>query len=76
MPMEKNRCVMYFYSGQVSTEDASTILEGVLDPENDVLTEVGRHSLALTKALSDEVDHEETEDAAGEESPGLYASNR
>ena len=58
MPMEKNRCVMYFYSGQVSTEDASTILEGVLDPENDVLTEVGRHSLALTKALSDEVDFE------------------
>lgn len=58
LPMEKNRCVMYFYSGQVSTEDAAAILEGVLDPENDVLTEVGRHSLALAKALSDEVDFE------------------
>ena len=29
---------------------------GVIDPENDVLTEVGRHSLALMKALDEEAD--------------------
>ncbi len=53
---DKKRCVMYFYSAQTTTEDASAILEGVIDPENDVLTEVGRHSLALMKALDEEAD--------------------
>ena len=52
--LDKKRCVMYFYSAQTTTEDASAILEGVIDPENDVLTEVGRHSLALMKALDEE----------------------
>ena len=56
--LEKSRCVMYFYSAQTSTEDASTILEGVIDPENDVLTEVGRHSLALMKTLDEDMDFE------------------
>ena len=51
---DKKRCVMYFYSAQTTTEDASAILEGVIDPESDVLTEVGRHSLALMKALDEE----------------------
>ena len=52
--LDKKRCVMYFYSAQTTTEDASAILEGVIDPESDVLTEVGRHSLALLKALDEE----------------------
>ena len=54
--LDKKRCVMYFYSAQTTTEDASAILEGVIDPENDVLTEVGRHSLALMKTLDEEAD--------------------
>ena len=54
IPVQKRRCVLYFYFAQTSTEEATALLEGVIDPESDVLTEVGRHSLALMKALEDE----------------------
>ena len=52
--LEKNRCVMYTYFAQTSTEDASTILEGVIDPRTTGSLEV-RHSLALMKTLDEDM---------------------
>ncbi len=56
---EKNRCVIYFYFTDTETEAAAVILEDVIDAENDVLTEVGRHSLALLKAVDDPANFDE-----------------
>ena len=59
VPLEKNRCVIYFYFTDTETEDAASVLEDAIDPEADILTEVGRHSLALMKAVDDPVDYDE-----------------
>ena len=64
IPMEKRRCVIYFYAAEVDTAAAAAALEGVIDPETDVLTDVGRHSLALMKALGEEDDFEQLEQLA------------
>ena len=61
IPLEKNRCVLYFYFAEIDTEEATAVLEGAIDPENDVLAEVGRHSLALMKALDGEANYDELE---------------
>jgi len=59
IPLERNRCVLYFYFAETETDAATAILEGVFDPEADVLAEVGRHSLALLKAVDDPVNFDE-----------------
>lgn len=55
IPISRNRCVMYFYFTETEAETAAIVLADAIDPEVDMLTEVGRHSLALIKDMEDDV---------------------
>lgn len=64
IPLEMNRCVMYFYFADIDAEAAMPILSNSLKDENDLLAEVGRHSLAMLKTVSEETDFAELEEYA------------
>lgn len=53
IPLECERCVLYLYFQDTEADDAQQILKDTIDQENDILTEVGRHSLALLKRVND-----------------------
>ena len=53
IPLECERCVLYLYFQDTEADDAQQILKDTIDQENDILTEVGRHSLALLKRIND-----------------------
>ena len=56
IPMQKNRCVLYFYFQDVEVESAIQMMGDAMDAENDLITEVGHHSVAMLKAVDDEPD--------------------
>ena len=65
IPLEKNRCVLYFHFTEMDAESAAQVLESVRDDENDLIAEVGRHSLAMLKCVStEEADYGELEEYA------------
>ena len=51
IPMQANRCVLYFYFQDLEAEAALQMMNDGLDSEEDMLTEVGRHSIALLKVM-------------------------
>ena len=64
IPLEKKRCVLYFYFVDIEAEAAAKILTDSLQDENDLLAEVGRHSLAMLKGVDEEVNFTELEEYA------------
>lgn len=54
IPVEKKRCVMYFYFVDIEAETAMQALSGSADGDGDLVAEVGRHSLAMLKGVEEE----------------------
>ena len=64
IPIEKKRCVLYFYFVDIEAEAAMQVLSSGLVQEGDLIAEVGRHSLAMLKNVDEEVNFEELEEYA------------
>ena len=64
IPMEKNRCVLYFYFQDVEVESAIQIMNDALTDGDDLIAEVGHHSVAMLKCLNDEGGLEDVEEFA------------
>lgn len=61
IPVERPRCVMYFHFQEIEAKDAMEILTNITSDEQDVFVEVGRHSIALVKALGEDEEFDELE---------------
>lgn len=64
IPIEKKRCVLYFYFVDIEAEAAMQLMNNGLIQQDDLVAEVGRHSLAMLKGVDDEVNFEELEEYA------------
>ena len=64
IPMQANRCVIYFYFQDMEAEAAIKLMADSLDSEEDRLAEVGRHSVAMLKTISEDETFEELEEYA------------
>ena len=64
IPLEKNRCVLYFYFQDMEVETAIQMMGDAMDDKEDMITEVGHHSVAMLKSLPDEADFEQVEEYA------------
>lgn len=64
IPMNGNRVVLYFYFQDLEAEAAMQMMVDGLDQEDDLLAEVGRHSIAMLKQIDDEENFEELEEYA------------
>ena len=64
IPMQANRCVLYFYFQDLEAEAALQMMNDGLDSEEDMLTEVGRHSIALLKVMHPDETFEELQEYA------------
>ena len=64
IPMQANRCVIYFYFQDMEAEAAIKLMADSLDSEDDRLAEVGRHSVAMLKIISEDETFEELEEYA------------
>ncbi len=64
IPLQKNRCVLYFYFQDMEVEQAIRLMSDAMDDENDMITEVGHHSVAMLKAVDEEADFAEIEEYA------------
>lgn len=64
IPMHGNRCVIFCYFQDIDAESAMQMMLTGLDREDDLLAEVGRHSIAMLKNLDDEESFEELEEYA------------
>ena len=54
IPTDRLRCVMYFYFPDMESENAIPLMREAFPEEDDILTEVGRHAVAVLKSLEDE----------------------
>ena len=64
IPMQMNRCVLYFYFQDMEVETAIRLMADAMDDEHDMITEVGHHSVAMLKAVDEDADFEELEEYA------------
>lgn len=64
IPMQKNRCVLYFYFQDMEVESAMQLIGSALEDDEDLITEVGHHSVAMIKAVSEEDGLEDIEEFA------------
>lgn len=64
IPVEKKRCVLYFYFADIEAETAMQVLNKGAEGEDVLIAEVGRHSLAMLKGVDEEVDYTELEEYA------------
>lgn len=65
IPMEQDRCVMYFYFADLEAEEAMGILKNVIEADSgDIVSEVGRHAVALVKTLDDRFEFADMEQLA------------
>ena len=64
IPMQMNRCVLYFYFQDMEVETAMQLMGNAMDNEKDVVTEVGHQSVAMLKCMDDIVDFSELEEYA------------
>ena len=64
IPMLQNRCVMYFYFQDVEIENALQLMSNVIDNDQDLITEVGHHSIAMLKTVEEEPNFTELEEYA------------
>ena len=54
IPMQKSRCVLYFYFQDMEVEPAIQMMNDTLNDPGDLITEVGHHSVAMLKSVSEE----------------------
>ena len=64
IPMQMNRCVLYFYFQDMEVETALRVMADALDSEHDIVTEVGHHSVAMLKTVDEDADFVELEEYA------------
>lgn len=65
LPMEQDRCVMYFYFSDLDAEDGINILKNVIaENSGDIVTEVGRHAVAMVKTLDEHFEFADMEQMA------------
>ncbi len=64
IPMELNRCVLYFYFQDMEVETAMQLMADAMDNDHDLITEVGHHSVAMLKAIDEDADYSELEEYA------------
>ena len=64
IPMQGNRCVLYFYFQDVQVESAMQLMSDAINPETDMITEVGHHAVAMLKSVEEESDFSEIEEYA------------
>ena len=64
IPMTKNRVVLYFYFQEMEVESALQLFSDAMDVEEDMITEVGHHSVAMLKAIEEDADFSEIEEYA------------
>ena len=62
--MRKNRCVLYFYFQDLEVESAMQLMGSAVVDGEDLITEVGHHSVAMLKTVSDEGGLEDVEEFA------------
>ena len=62
--MQKNRCVLYFYFQDMEVESAMQLIGSALEDNDDLITEVGHHSVAMIKTVSEEEGLEAVEEFA------------
>lgn len=53
IPLEKQRCVMYFYFPDIEAETAMQMMRDAMPQDDDIMTEVGRHAVAMLKTVAD-----------------------
>lgn len=64
IPMLKDRCVLYFYFQETEVEAALQLMGSAMDNDQDMITEVGHHSIAMLKVIEEESEIEEIEEYA------------
>ncbi len=65
LPMNQDRCVMYFHFSELDAETAISILKNVVQENSqDLVAEVGRHAIALIKTIDDRFEFSEMEQLA------------
>ena len=64
IPIQMNRCVLYFYFPDMEVETAIRMMMDAVDSERDIITEVGHHSVAMLKGVYEEADLSELEEFA------------
>ena len=64
IPMQLNRCVLYFHFQDMEVEGAMQMMQDAMDDERDLITEVGHHAVAMLKAVSEDADYSELEEYA------------
>ena len=62
--LQKSRCVLYFYFQDMEVEPAISLMNGTLEEGEDLITEVGHHSVAMLKSVGEEGGMEEVEEFA------------
>ncbi|MBQ6373944.1 MAG: helix-turn-helix domain-containing protein [Clostridia bacterium] len=65
IPLQRKRCVLYFYFQDLEMEPALQLMNDVVDGSEDLITEVGHHSVAMLKTVSEDAGIEEVEEFAG-----------
>ena len=64
IPVEKKRCVLYFYFADIEAEAAMQYIDVDKEGDGDLVAEVGRHSLAMLKGVDEDVNFAELEEYA------------
>ena len=64
IPMEKKRCVLYFYFQDMEVESAIQMVSAAMEGSDDIITEVGHHSVAMLRSVGEESGLEEVEEFA------------
>ena len=64
IPMEGNRCVLYFYFQDMEVESAIQLMSDAMDSDTDLITEVGHQAVAMLKAVDEDADFAEIEEYA------------
>ena len=64
IPMLANRCVLYFYFQDVEIESAMQLMSNAIDNDQDMITEVGHHAIAMLKVVDEEPNFTELEEYA------------
>ena len=54
IPLQSQRCVLYFYFQDMEVEAAIRLMDNVLSEGDDQMTEVGRHAVAMLKSVNGE----------------------
>ena len=64
IPLQMRRCVLYFYFQDLEVESAMQLMGSAMTEGEDMITEVGHHSVAMLKKVGEESGIEEIEEYA------------